>query len=88
MEDPTMTQRALSVYLDLSETMIDKTVKILIQNGLITKTKTQRQNIYKVNIEEVKKHPDIQHLREAVIGIFGTQNDENKSKTRFEDSVF
>ena len=44
MEDPTMTQRSLSVYLDLSETMIDKTIKQLIQNQLITKTKTQRQN--------------------------------------------
>jgi len=70
LEDPTMTQRALSVYLDLSETMIDKTVKLLIQNKLITKTKTQRQNIYKVNLEEAKKHPDIQHLKEAISGIF------------------
>jgi len=88
MEDPTMTQRALSVYLDLSETMIDKTVKLLIQNGLITKTKTQRQNIYKVNLEEVKKHPDIQHLREAIEGIFDTKTIPNKTKTGFEESVF
>jgi predicted transcriptional regulator len=76
MEDPTMTQRALSVYLDLSETMIDKTVKLLIKNGLITKTKTQRQNIYKVNVEEVKKHPDIQHLKDAISGLFGSKNTE------------
>jgi len=76
MEDPTMTQRALSVYLDLSETMIDKTVKLLIKNGLITKTKTQRQNIYKVNVEEVKKHPDIQHLKDAISGLFGAKNTE------------
>jgi predicted transcriptional regulator len=70
MEDPTMTQRSLSVYLDLSETMIDKTIKQLIQNQLITKTKTQRQNIYKVNVEKVKNHPDIQHLKEAISGLF------------------
>lgn len=88
MEDPTMTQRALSVYLDLSETMIDKTVKLLIQNGLITKTKTQRQNIYKVNLEEVKKHPDIQHLKDAITGIFDTKTMPNKTKTGFEESVF
>ena len=59
LEDPTMTQRALSVYLDLSETMIDKTLKSLISRGLITKTKLNRQNIYKVNLKEVKIHPDI-----------------------------
>ena len=41
-EDPKLTQRAISVYLDLSETMIDKTVKTLIASGLITKTKRTR----------------------------------------------
>jgi uncharacterized membrane protein len=87
MEDPTMTQRALSVYLDLSETMIDKTVKLLIQNNLITKTKTQRQNIYVVNIEEVKKHPDIQHLKEAISGLFGVTVVKSGGKT-VEESVF
>jgi len=62
MEDNTMTQRALAVYLDMSEAMIDKTIKSLIVSGLITKTKVSRQNIYKVNYELVLKHPDIQHL--------------------------
>lgn len=65
-EDPTMTQRALSVYLDLSETMIDKTVKSLITRGLVTKTKLNRQNIYKINTEVMKNHPDIQHFFEAI----------------------
>ena len=62
LEDPTMTQRSLSVYLNLSETMIDRTIKTLTGKGLITKTKLQRQNVYKVNIEEVKNHPDIRHF--------------------------
>jgi hypothetical protein len=60
--------------------MIDKTVKLLIQNGLITKTKTQRQNVYKANLEEVKKHPDIQHLREAISGIFESKTSKNPVK--------
>ena len=67
LEDPTMTQRALSVYLDLSETMIDKTVKSLISKGLLTKTKLNRQNIYQVNIELLKNHPDIQHFSGAIL---------------------
>jgi predicted transcriptional regulator len=65
-EDPKLTQRAISVYLDLSETMIDKTVKTLIASGLITKTKVNRQNIYKVNEEEVLKHPDIRKFFDAI----------------------
>jgi predicted transcriptional regulator len=65
-EDQNMTQRAIAVYLDLSETMIDKTVKTLIAAGLITKTKVNRQNIYKVNEEQVLKHPDIRKFLEAI----------------------
>lgn len=66
MEDNTMTQRALAVYLNMSEAMIDKTVKSLISSGLITKTKVSRQNVYKVNYGLVLKHPDIQHLLGAI----------------------
>lgn len=62
LEDNTMTQRALSVYLGLSEAMIDKTIKTLINKGLVIKTKSQRQNVYKVDIEKLKNHPDIQHF--------------------------
>jgi len=70
LEDGTMTQRALSVYLGLSETMIDKTIKTLINKELVTKTKLQRQNMYKVNIEKLKIHPDIQHLKGVISDVF------------------
>jgi hypothetical protein len=66
MEDGTMTLRALAVYLNLSETMIDRTVKSLVESGLITKTKLNRQNVYKVHADVVLKHPDIQHLLGAI----------------------
>ena len=66
IEDNSMTQRALSIYLNLSETMIDKTVRSLIQVGLITKTKVNRKNIYKCSSENIIKHPDIQHLLQAI----------------------
>lgn len=62
IEDPTLTQRAISIYLDLSETMIDRTLKMLTQNGVITKTKDNRKNIYKVNLEVLKNNPDIRHF--------------------------
>lgn len=66
MEDNTMTMRAIAVYLDISEHMIDKTVKSLVESGLITKTKVNRQNAYKVHYAAVMKHPDIQHIFGAI----------------------
>lgn len=66
IEDSTMTQRALSVYLNLSETMIDKTIKSLIDAGLITKTKVNRKNSYKYLSKNIIKHPDIQHLLQSI----------------------
>jgi predicted transcriptional regulator len=86
IEDPTMTQRAISVYLDLSETMIDKTIKSLISRGLITKTKLNRQNIYKVDINQVKKHPDIQHFASSVISIV-KESSANKIKNEVVEDV-
>lgn len=78
-EDPTMTIRAISVYLDLSETMIDKTVKHLIAGGLITKTKVNRQNLYKVNEKMVIQQPDIQHVSAIIESIHSKLKEKTKS---------
>ena len=66
LDDPTMTQRAISVYLDMSETMIDKTIKSLAEVGLISKTKVNRQNVYKVNKELILQHQDVQKFFSAI----------------------
>ena len=60
--EPTMTQRALAVYLGISETMVEKTVKTLTEQGLITKTKVNRKNVYSFNTNVLGKNPDIQRL--------------------------
>lgn len=62
MLDPTITQRALAIYLGISETMVEKTMKLLFENGLITKTKVKRKNIYNFNIDSIIRNPDIQRL--------------------------
>lgn len=87
LEDNTMTQRALSVYLDLSETMIDKTIKTLINKGLITKTKLNRQNVYKVNEEELHKHPDIRHFAEAISYMLKRIQEKDKERKDVGDSA-
>ena len=66
IEDPTMTVRAISVYLDLSETMIEKTVKQLVEAGLITKTKVNRQNVYRCNNKSIIEQRDIQNFFTAI----------------------
>ena len=66
VDDPKITQRAIAVYLDLSETMVDRSIKALVSAGLITKTKVNRQNIYKINAKAVLEHPDIQHFSLAI----------------------
>ena len=75
LENPNTTLRGIAVYLDLSETMIDRTIKALISAGLVTKTKSQRQNLYKVNISLLKIHPDIHHFFNAIHGLFITESD-------------
>jgi predicted transcriptional regulator len=66
IEDPTMTIRAIATYLGLSETMVDKTVKSLMQSGLITKTKVNRQNVYKLNKKVINKQLDIRQFLRAI----------------------
>lgn len=74
MDDPTMTIRAISVYLDLSETMIDKTVKQLVSFGLITKTKVNRKNVYRCNNKLILEQPDIQQLLRVITSIGGIKD--------------
>jgi len=71
IDDPSMTARAVSIYLGLSETMVAKVFKSLISSGLITKTKDKRQNVYKINYEILKNHPDIHHLSGPIQKILG-----------------
>ena len=60
--DPFMTQRAIAVYLGISETMVEKTVKTLVDKGLVTKTKVNRKNVYRFNKDLLLKNADIQRL--------------------------
>jgi DNA-binding MarR family transcriptional regulator len=68
-EYPEITQRALAVYIDVSEGVVTNIIKDLIDNNLITKTKVRRQNHYSLNVSEVEKHADIRHLVAMVAGI-------------------
>lgn len=76
IEDQTMTIRAIAVYLNLSETMIDKTVKQLLAAGLVTKTKVNRQNVYRLNKNLIKEQSDIHHFLRAIYKLDSDSNDD------------
>jgi predicted transcriptional regulator len=83
-----MTIRAISVYLDLSETMIDKTVKQLISAGMITKTKVNRQNVYRLNDYMILKQPDIHHILAAINKIESSKKEIVQEQHVAEDELF
>lgn len=64
--EPTITQRAMAVYLGISETMVEKTMKTLAEQGLITKTKVNRKNVYSFDVNLLAKNPDIQRIPEIM----------------------
>jgi DNA-binding MarR family transcriptional regulator len=78
MDDPTITVRALAIYLDLSENMVERIIKSLITEGLITKTKYERKNVYSFNKEKIKNHPDIQRLETIITLLFNDESSEEE----------
>lgn len=67
LEDPGITQRALSQYLGVSESNVNASVKLLLSNKLITKTKVKNRNTYSFNFEEGLKHPDVSRFLDTLI---------------------
>jgi predicted transcriptional regulator len=68
IQEPTMTQRALSIYLGISEAAVQKTIKSLASTGLVAKTKVKGRNHYSVNVSQFLELPDIVMLS-RVIGV-------------------
>lgn len=66
LEDPEITQRALSVYLGVTESNIHKAVKTLVDSKLIAKTKVKGRNKYQIDKKRALEHPDIRRLIDAL----------------------
>ena len=67
LEDPGITQRALSVYLGISESNVQKSVKALLDRGLITKTKVNNSSVYEFSPSAGLYHSDIVRLFDAIV---------------------
>lgn len=62
LEDPHITQRALSKYLNVSESNINYSLRQLVKDGLIEKIKVKNRNHYRFNADAGIKHPDIRRF--------------------------
>ena len=69
LEDPGITQRALAIYLGISESNVQKSVKALVDRGLIAKTKVKNCSQYEFVPGEGLFHADITRLFDALLTI-------------------
>lgn len=67
LEDPGITQRALAQYIGISENHVNVSVKQLLKNNLITKTKVKGRNTYSFNYETGLHHPDISRMLDTLL---------------------
>lgn len=75
MEDPEITQRALSVYLGVSESNVQKSIKSLSDAKLIVKSRVNKSNSYSLNLEDGIKHPDISRFYDAIVSELVRKNE-------------
>ena len=66
-----ITQVAISVVLNLSEAAIEKSVGFWTKSGILQTVKVGRKNVYSINWEALRAHPDF-------VVIKGFIEDENK----------
>lgn len=64
--DPTMTRRAISVYLDVSEAKVGKVISDLVAVGYLSKRKVGRRVEYRVETAAILGNPDVRHLLACV----------------------
>lgn len=73
LENPDMTQRALSVYLGMHEQQVSKTIKMLEETGILVTTKLGAKKIAKFGGIEALRHPDISRFFDVIANIVKEQ---------------
>lgn len=67
LEDPGITQRALSQYVGVSESNVNASIKLLLKNNLILKEKVKNRNQYFFNEAHALEHPDISRFLHTLL---------------------
>jgi predicted HTH transcriptional regulator len=67
LEDPGITQRALSVYLRVSESNVQASLKKLVKDGVIRKKRVGNRNQYEFDADAGFSHPDVRRILECLL---------------------
>lgn len=67
LEDPGITQRALSVYLRVSESNVQKSLKLLLKDGIIKKKRSGNRNRYEFDRDAGLQHPDVKRVLQTLL---------------------
>lgn len=67
--NPNATLRELGMILGVSESTVAKQIAQLVDSKLITRTKVNGRNTYKIVLEEAVLHPDIRRFADTILKI-------------------
>jgi predicted HTH transcriptional regulator len=70
LEQPQITLREMAMILGVTESGVAKTVAGLVKSGVIARTKVKGRNIYSVDKNQARNHPDIRRYFAAISPIF------------------
>jgi hypothetical protein len=68
-ERPDSTLREIGAILGVGESTVAKSVSLLVRHNLIARTKIAGRNIYSLNKEELRNHPDMRRYNDAVLSV-------------------
>jgi len=70
LEQPQITLREMAMILGVTESGVAKTVAGLVKSGVIARTKVKGRNIYSVDKNQARNHPDIRRYFAAISPMF------------------
>lgn len=68
--NPNLTIRETAMMLGVTESNVNRSVSRLVEAGVIARTKLKGRNVYKIDVENARNHPDIQKFYQASGGLF------------------
>ena len=70
-EQPDVTLRQMSRVLGTTESSVARTVSKLAKSNVITRTKVAGRNVYALNVDVARTHPDLRRYHDAVLALLG-----------------
>lgn len=80
-ERPASTLREIALVLGTTESNVARSVSKLIGSNVIARTKVAGRNIYTVNAETVRNHPDLRRYNDAVLKLLDIDSDSGSAST-------